>query len=271
MQRFWTEDMPRNTMLTRPTLPLLLPCLAALRCTGFDIMTPFDVVVLFMVWFAVVQRFKWKDILFIAFVVLVMMELPYSQSYIKRFDLVDKVVHAFNAFYYSQVSFHPHLLARAHEHTALSRAEKYVPCSLTCRHKDTARNRAHNHSRLHAHATIPQWRLHVYACTCQCTTLRGGCCTRPTRAVCGHSACCAFCAPPFAGFAVGVFTRPCEGPDLPSLECSSLDLCPFLRFVRHNRLLFVCRWSLTSRLAWHSSTEGDPPPLPMIGRCILTR
>ena len=104
-------------------------------------MTPFDVVVLFMVWFAVVQRFKWRDILFIAFVVLVMMELPYSQSYIKRFDLVDKVVHAFNAFYYSQVSFHPHLLARAHEQTALSRAEKYVPVL------------AHLQAQRHAHVT----------------------------------------------------------------------------------------------------------------------
>jgi hypothetical protein len=156
MQRFWTEDMPRNTKLTRPPLSLVLPCLAALRCTGFDIMTPFDVVVLFMVWFAVVQRFKWRDILFVAFVVLVMMELPYSQSYIKRFDLVDKAVHAFNAFYYSQVSFYPHLLARAHEHTALSRAGKYIPVLAHLQAQRHARNRAHNHSRLHAHATIPQ-------------------------------------------------------------------------------------------------------------------
>ena len=44
---------------------------------GFDILTPFDVVVLFTVWFAVIQRFKFKDILIIAFVVMVMMEMPY--------------------------------------------------------------------------------------------------------------------------------------------------------------------------------------------------
>eukprot|EP00037_Helgoeca_nana_P008633 m.76877 g.76877 ORF g.76877 m.76877 type:complete len:98 (+) comp19060_c0_seq3:4150-4443(+) len=76
---------------------------------GASGLSPFDFLVIFIVYYSLTSRFKPLHVVYVTLICLIMMELPYSQSYTKRLGLIDPYVATINTFYNTQVA--PHVMA----------------------------------------------------------------------------------------------------------------------------------------------------------------